>query len=105
MKDVAELTRALVEIESTNPGLDPDGAGKGAIAGFVAEWCGKPGSRSTIYEAARGGPNVVALARGTGGGRTLLLNAHLDTVGVAGMEDPFSPRVGTAVSTAVAPRT
>jgi acetylornithine deacetylase len=33
------------------------------------------------------------MAHGTGGGKTLLLNGHLDTVGVAGMEGPFEPFV------------
>jgi acetylornithine deacetylase len=36
---------------------------------------------------------VIALARGSGGGRSLLLNAHVDTVGVAGMDAPHEPRV------------
>jgi acetylornithine deacetylase len=36
---------------------------------------------------------VVAVARGTGGGRSLILNAHMDTVGVAGMTDPFESRL------------
>jgi len=36
---------------------------------------------------------VIAVARGTGGGRSLMLNAHTDTVGVAGMTDPFVPRI------------
>jgi acetylornithine deacetylase len=32
-------------------------------------------------------------ARGTGGGRTLLLCGHIDTVNVEGMADPHAPRV------------
>ncbi|MGH3074398.1 MAG: M20/M25/M40 family metallo-hydrolase, partial [Gaiellales bacterium] len=32
-------------------------------------------------------------ARGAGGGRSLLLCAHVDTVGVEGMQAPFDPRV------------
>jgi acetylornithine deacetylase len=36
---------------------------------------------------------VIAVARGGRGGRSLLLNAHLDTVGVAGMNAPFDPRI------------
>jgi acetylornithine deacetylase len=36
---------------------------------------------------------VIATARGSGGGRSLMLNAHMDTVGVEGMEEPFSGRV------------
>jgi len=31
--------------------------------------------------------------KGSGGGQSLVLNAHMDTVGVAGMPDPFRPRV------------
>jgi acetylornithine deacetylase len=42
---------------------------------------------------APGRPSVVARHAGTGGGRSLLLNGHLDTVGVAGMTDPFAGRV------------
>jgi acetylornithine deacetylase len=36
---------------------------------------------------------VVGVARGSGGGRSLMLNAHLDTVGVDAMDEPFSARV------------
>src|SRR5262249_54239799 len=37
-----------------------------------------------------GRSSVVGIARGSGGGRSLMLNAHLDTVGTAGMVAPFS---------------
>jgi acetylornithine deacetylase len=38
--------------------------------------------------------NVVAILRGSGGGRSLMLNGHMDTVGVGGMSiDPFRPIV------------
>jgi acetylornithine deacetylase len=33
------------------------------------------------------------VARGTRGGASLLLNGHIDTVGVSGMADPFSARI------------
>ncbi|MGH3103823.1 MAG: M20/M25/M40 family metallo-hydrolase, partial [Gaiellaceae bacterium] len=36
---------------------------------------------------------VVARARGSGGGRSLILNAHLDTVALGGMADALAPRV------------
>lgn len=37
--------------------------------------------------------NVVGGLPGTGEGRSLMLNAHTDTVGVEGMAEPFTPRV------------
>ncbi|HEX2044941.1 MAG TPA: M20/M25/M40 family metallo-hydrolase, partial [Gaiellaceae bacterium] len=46
-----------------------------------------------VDEAAPGRPSVVGVARGSGGGRSLMLNAHMDTVGPGGMERPFEPRV------------
>jgi acetylornithine deacetylase len=90
---VAELAARLVAIESINPDIVAGGSGEGAMARFVAEWCERAGLETTLSEAAPGRPNVVAAARGTGGGRSLMLNAHMDTVGVAGMTEPFEPRL------------
>lgn len=87
-----ELTARLVSIDSTNPTLSPDAAGEKEIAAYVADWCRDRSLDVRIVDA-DGRPSVVAVARGTGGGRSLILNGHLDTVGVAGMDDPFRPRV------------
>ena len=92
MSDVAELAAQLVAIESINPDLAAGGSGEVALARFVAEWCERAGLETTLSELAPGRANVVAIARGSGGGRSLVLNAHMDTVGVAGMTDPFVPR-------------
>jgi acetylornithine deacetylase len=93
LSDVAELTARLVEIESINPDVVRGGSGEASVARAVAEWCERADLEVTLEDAAPGRPNVVAVARGTGGGRSLMLNAHMDTVGVAGMSGPFSPRV------------
>jgi len=93
MHQAAELLAELVTIDSVNPDLVPGGAGEAAIAAFVADWCRGAGLEVTVEEAAPGRPNVVAVARGTGGGRSLMLNAHTDTVGVAGMRRPHEPVV------------
>ena len=93
MSAVAELAARLVAIESINPDIVPGGSGEGDVARFVAEWCERAGLETTLSEPAPGRPNVVAVARGRGGGRSLMLNAHMDTVGVAGMTDPFEPRL------------
>ncbi|HEY7124697.1 MAG TPA: ArgE/DapE family deacylase [Ktedonobacterales bacterium] len=91
--DVERLLRQLVAIDSVNPDLVPGGAGEAAIARFVAEWLRGAGLDVTMDEPAPGRPSVVGVARGSGGGRSLLLNAHMDTVGVTGMEQPFAPKV------------
>ena len=91
--DAAELTAALVRIDSVNPDLVPGGAGEGEIARFVARWLEQRGLEVHVVEAAPGRPSVVGVARGSGGGRSLMLNAHMDTVGTEGMDDPFDPRV------------
>jgi acetylornithine deacetylase len=93
VSDVAELAAKLVAIESINPDVVAEGSGETEVARFVAEWCDRAGLETTLSEPAPGRPNVIAVARGTGGGRTLILNAHTDTVGVAGMTDPFTPRL------------
>lgn len=93
MSDVVELTARLVAIESINPDVVAGGSGEAAIARFVAEWCERAGLETTITEPAVGRPNVIAVARGSGDGRSLMLNAHMDTVGVAGMTDPFKARL------------
>lgn len=38
-------------------------------------------------------PSLIAVPRATTPGPTVVLNGHLDTVGVSGMEAPFAPRV------------
>ncbi len=58
---------------------------------FVSDWCAGRGFDVEVVGDER--PSVIATRRGGGGGRSLLLNAHLDTVGVAGMEAPLEPRV------------
>lgn len=87
-----DLTEKLVSIDSTNPSLSQAGAGEAEIAAFVADWCRDRSLDVRIVDA-EGRPSVVAVARGSGGGRSLILNGHLDTVGVDGMTEPFRPRV------------
>jgi acetylornithine deacetylase len=93
VSSLAELTAELARIDSVNPGLVAGGVGEGEIARFVAGWAERAGLDVEVAEAAPGRPNVIATARGSGGGRSLMLNAHTDTVGVAGMAEPFSGRV------------
>ena len=83
----------LVAIDSRNPTLVPGAPGERAIAERVASILRGIGLETEIHEAAPGRASAVGRLRGTGGGAALMLNGHVDTVGVDGMERPFEPRI------------
>lgn len=85
---VIELLSTLVRIDSVNPLLVPGAAGEGEIAAVLARRLEAMGLAVQRPEVAPGRPNVIARLPGSGGGKTLILNAHMDTVGVAGMSIP-----------------
>jgi acetylornithine deacetylase len=87
------LLASLVAIDSVNPSLVAGAAGEAEIARFVVAWLQDRGVGTQVYEAAPGRPSVVARVPGKGGGRSLMLYAHMDTVGVSGMTGPFDPSV------------
>jgi acetylornithine deacetylase len=88
--DPIALTRELVRIDSRNPALAPDGPGELAAARALGSALESWGMRVDIHDAAPGRPNVVARA-GRARGRSLMLNGHLDVVGVEGMTHaPFA---------------
>lgn len=89
---VAALTD-LVRIDSVNPSLVSGGAGESQIAAHVAEKLKALGMSVRTLEATTGRPSVVGKLKGSGGGRSLMLNAHLDTVGIDGMTDALAPKV------------
>ncbi len=93
MEGLEKLVCELVAIESVNPDLVPGGAGEAAIASFVASYLRHIGCEVSVLEPVGGRPSVVGVVRGSGGGRSLMLNAHMDTVGAGGMADPFLPVV------------
>jgi acetylornithine deacetylase len=92
-QELVKLTRRLVAIDSVNPSLVPGAAGEGEIARSVIDWAVHAGLEAELVEPTPGRPSVVVRARGTGGGRSLLLCAHMDTVGVDGMQAPFDAHV------------
>jgi acetylornithine deacetylase len=93
VRETTDLLRQLVAINSINPDLVTDGPGEGEIARFVAGWLEGAGLEVKLDEPESGRPNVIGIVRGSGGGRSLMLNAHMDTVGVAYMERPHEPVV------------
>ena len=91
MDELEQLLSDLVSINSINPDLVPGSPGEGEIADYIAQWLKRADLEVELVESVTGRPNVVGIARGTGGGKTLLLNGHTDTVGVAGMSDAHKP--------------
>jgi len=88
--DPLTLARQLVCVDSRNPALAPESAGERAAALTLARTLESWGLSAEMHDAVPGRPNVVARA-GRGGGPSLLLNGHLDVVGVEGMTHaPFA---------------
>ena len=80
----AQLISDLVVRESVTPWLVPGGAGEGAVVAYLADWLADLPVEVEISEVAPGRPNLLATLRGAGGGPSLCLNAHTDTVGYGG---------------------
>jgi acetylornithine deacetylase len=91
--DVTALLADLVRIDSVNPTLIPGASGEAAIAAFILAWARDAGLEGIVQEAGPGRPNVIVIARGSGNGRSLMLNGHIDTVGVTEMHTPFSAHI------------
>jgi acetylornithine deacetylase len=94
--DESYLTQALVEmvqIDSSNPLLTPGAPGEAALGAHIAKQMAALGLEVIIHELGPNRVNVVGILPGTGGGRSLMLNGHMDTVGVQGMAAPFAATV------------
>jgi acetylornithine deacetylase len=88
-----QLLCDLVAIDSVNPSLVPGGAGERAIADAVADVLRRAGLDVTTREVQPGRPNVVGVLEGRRPGPSFMWCGHTDTVGVAGMDAPFTPVV------------
>jgi len=81
------LLADMVRVESVTPWLISDGSGERAIAEWIAAWLADLPIGVSLDEIEPGRVNTVATLRGTGGGRSLIVNAHADTVGFANWAD------------------
>ena len=91
MDRAIQLLKDLVRVDSVNPSLVIGAAGEEHIARVLTVamqgGIGLP-VRTQIVAPRR--PNVVAELEGKRPGRSLMFCGHIDTVGVAGMSEPFS---------------
>ena len=83
--DAVALTRLLVREDSRNPSLVPGAVGESGVARVLADVLETWGFRVEVHDAAPGRPNVVARGGRASSGRSLMLNGHLDVVGIDGM--------------------
>ena len=82
----------LVAINSVNPDLSTDGQGEREIAKYVHKHYLSLGIDSKIDTVFGDRCNTTALLKGKDSNKILLLNGHLDTVGIEGMDAPFTIR-------------
>lgn len=82
------LLEALVRIPSVNPGAG--GTGEGELTAFLADLLEPWADGLELVEVAPGRSNLIARFDGEKAGRSYVMEAHSDTVGVEGMTiDPF----------------
>ena len=92
---IADLS-ALVAIRSESPwDTQPrPGYREAELAAWLMDAMQQLGLETGEQEVSPGRPNIWGYRRGSGGGPTLMLAAHMDTVGVEGYQgDPFEPRI------------
>jgi acetylornithine deacetylase len=93
MRSPASLLQQLVRIPSVNP-RDRDEPAESAIADYVTRWSADAGLEVELQPVLPGRPNVLVRLPGRDRSRTLLLEAHLDTVEVEGMTvEPFGGEI------------
>ncbi|HJQ53321.1 MAG TPA: ArgE/DapE family deacylase [Gemmatimonadaceae bacterium] len=85
--DAVALARELIQIDSRNPTLVPGAPGEAVCAQALASTLRDWGFEVRLQEVAPGRPNVVA-SIGPTNAPALMLNGHLDVVGVEGMVHP-----------------
>lgn len=62
-----------------------------AIGQFICLYLQEAGIEAQLQEVVNGRSNVIARVRGTGGGKSLMLNGHIDTIPPYDMKDALNP--------------
>lgn len=90
--DPISLTQELTRIDSSNVTLSAaDGAAEAGIVDYISAWLAHRGIETHYIETVSGRPSVVGVLRGSGGGKSLMLNGHVDTVSLASYDhEPLS---------------
>lgn len=91
---LVKTLQELVSIGSVNPSLDAAGHGEIEICHYLREVLEEMGIEADILRFGEHRGSVVGVIKGSGGGKSVMLNGHIDTVSIANMEiDPLEPTV------------
>ncbi|QRG66219.1 ArgE/DapE family deacylase [Brevibacillus choshinensis] len=91
-EELVSLVQDLIRIDSVNPYLDIDGPGEREIADYIKKRLLDSGLQVRVEPINETAVNVIGILRGTGGGKSLILNGHMDTVSAKRMAiEPFEP--------------
>lgn len=83
-----EIAQALVRIPSVNPNYDPASPAEQDVAQWIQSWGEEHGFETRTQPVLDGRSNVILRFRNGADHPHLMLNGHMDTVGVAGMTIP-----------------
>ena len=94
--DPVSLTQTLTQIDSSNITLSAaDGAVETCVTDYISAWLAHREIETHRIETVPNRPSVVGVLRGTGGGKSLMLNGHVDTVSLATYDhEPLSGHLG-----------
>lgn len=91
--DAIELLKSLIMIESVNPAESECADGEVRMADYIASVLADMGMTVSLQGISGGRRNVIGTLKGEGG-KSLMMNSHLDTVGVEGFSgNPFRPEL------------
>lgn len=90
--DVVSLTQTLIQIDSSVS--DSAGPGETSIAQYITAWLQHRNIECHWIEETAGRPSVIGVVRGSGDGKSLMFNGHIDTVTLQGYNgDPLSGKI------------
>ncbi|CRK42754.1 hypothetical protein BN1708_008856, partial [Verticillium longisporum] len=95
VEDATGLTQILTRIASANPDLSNDaGSDETVIAENIFSWLRHRDLEAHWVERTAGRPSIVGVLRGTGGGKSLMLNGHIDTGSLSSYGEGTDPLSG-----------
>jgi len=92
-KILIQHLKDLVAINSVNPNLSSQGQGEMEIAKFIHAHFVQLNIKTEMHTVVDDRYNTTAFIDGENSEKILLLNGHLDTVGIEGMQNPFSLKI------------